>query len=84
MRTTLTLDPDVDAKLRAEARRSGKPLKQVVNAYLRAGLNARRQKLPAKPYVVKARALGLKPGYSYDNVWGLIEEIEQHERSRNT
>ena len=84
MRTTLTLDPDVDAKLRAEARRSGKPLKRLVNEYLRAGLNARRQKLPAKPYVVKARSLGLKPGYSYDNVWGLIEEIEQHERSGNT
>jgi hypothetical protein len=84
VRTTLTLDPDIDAKLRAEARRSGKPFKQVVNDFLRVGLSARRQKLPAKPYVVKARPLGLKPGYSYDNVWGLIEEIEQHERSRNS
>jgi hypothetical protein len=84
VRTTLTLDADVNAKLRTEARRSGKPFKQVVNDYLRAGLNARRHAVPAKPYVVKARALGLKPGYSYDNVWGLIEEIEQHERGRNT
>lgn len=84
MRTTLTLDQDVNAKLRAEVRRSGKPFKKVVNDCLRTGLSAPRQRLPAKPYVVKARPLGLKPGYSYDNVWGLIEEIEQYERSRNT
>jgi hypothetical protein len=83
VRTTLTLDDDVNAKLRAEARRSGKPFKQVLNDCLRTALNSRLRRVSAKPYVVKARPLGLKPGYSYDNVWGLIEEIEQNERSRN-
>ena len=81
MRTTLTLDDDVNAKLRAEARRSGKPFKQVLNDCLRVGLNFRSQKPPVKPYKVKAHPIGLKPGYSYDNVWGLIEQIEEEERS---
>jgi hypothetical protein len=74
----------VDAKLRAEARRSGRPFKDLVNEYLRLGLNVRKQKVTVKPYVVKPVPLGLKSGYSYDNVWGLIEEIEQHERSGNS
>ena len=76
MRTTLTLDRDVDAKLRAEARRSGKPLKLIVNDCLRVGLNSRLQKSPAKPFVIKARTLGLKPGYSYDNIEELLDQIE--------
>jgi len=76
VRTTLTLDPDVDAKLRAETRRSGRPFKQVVNDCLRVGLNFRLQKPPAKPFVVKARPLGLKPGYSYDNIEELLDQIE--------
>jgi hypothetical protein len=25
---------------------------------------------------VRAKAMGLKPGYSYDKVWELIEDVE--------
>jgi hypothetical protein len=35
MRTTVTLDDDVDAMLRAEVRRTGRSFKQVVNELLR-------------------------------------------------
>jgi hypothetical protein len=76
VRTTLTLDEDVAAKLRAEARRSGQPLKQVVNQFLRLGLTSRSQLKPAQPFVVRARALGLRPGFSYDNISELVEQIE--------
>ena len=38
MRTTLTLDDDVAAKLASASRKSGKPFKQVVNAAIRRGL----------------------------------------------
>jgi hypothetical protein len=38
MLTTLTLDDDVAAKLKAEARRTGRPLREIVNATLRRGL----------------------------------------------
>ena len=75
MRTTLTLDDDVDAKLREESRRSGKPLKQVVNDCLRLGLNVRAKAPPATPFRVKARAWGSQ-GFNYDKVWELIEQVE--------
>jgi len=76
VRTTLTLDDDVAAKLRAESRRSGRPFKQVVNDFLRLGMHVRSQGASAPPFKVKARPLGLRPGFSYDNVWELIEQIE--------
>jgi hypothetical protein len=30
----------------------------------------------AEPFVVRAKAMGLKPGYNVDKVWQLIEEVE--------
>jgi hypothetical protein len=76
VRTTLTLDDDVNARLRDESRRSGRPFKQVVNDCLRFGLSRRSKTPSAPPFKVKARPLGLRPGFSYDNVWDLIEQIE--------
>ncbi len=76
MRTTLTLDDDLAAKLKDESRRSGKPFKQVVNDCLRVGLNVRSKTTPKPPFKIEARPLGLRPGFSYDNVWELIEQIE--------
>jgi hypothetical protein len=38
MRTTVTLDPDVESMLRKEVRRRGKPFKQVLNNAIRVGL----------------------------------------------
>jgi hypothetical protein len=75
VRTTLTLDDDVAAKLRAEARKSGEPFKQIVNRVLRAGLNVRSRAAAAPPFKVKARALG-SAGFNYDRVWELIEQAE--------
>jgi hypothetical protein len=76
MRTTLTLDEDIAAKLKAETRQSGKPFKQVVNEMLREGFLARRSRKKLPPFKVKARPLGLRPGLNYDCVWKLIEEAE--------
>ena len=76
MRTTLTLDEDVAAKLEADVRKSGRSFKETVNHYLRLGLNAPRATKPAKPFKVHARNLGKRPGLNYDDVWGLIEQIE--------
>jgi len=75
VRTTLTLDDDVAAKLRAEVRKSGEPFKQVVNRVLRTGLNVRSQAAALPPYRIKARSLGSK-GFNYDKVWKLVEEAE--------
>jgi hypothetical protein len=40
MRTTVTLDPDVESMLRKEMRRRGDPFKQVLNDAVRIGLRA--------------------------------------------
>jgi hypothetical protein len=76
VRTTLTLDDDVAARLKSESRRSGRPFKDVVNDYLRRGLEGTRSSEPRKRFVVKARALGVRPGIDYDNVADLLEQIE--------
>ena len=76
VRTTLTLDDDVKAKLDHEIRKSGKSFKEAVNYYLRLGLNAPAPARPARKFVVRARPLGLPPGLSYDNVGELIEQLE--------
>jgi hypothetical protein len=76
MRTTLTLDDDVAAKLKAESRRAGRPFREIVNETLRRGLASQRAAGPRKPFKVKARDLGLKPGLSLDNVAELLEQVE--------
>jgi hypothetical protein len=77
MRTTLTLDEDVAAKLKAEARRSDRPFRDVVNETLRRGLASQRATIRRQPFTVKTRDLGdLKPGLMLDNVAELIEQVE--------
>ena len=76
MRTTLTLDEDIVAKLRSETRKTGKPFKQVVNETLREGFLARQKNKDLPPFKVKARPLGLRPGLDYDKISELIEEAE--------
>ena len=75
-RTTVTLDDDVRAKIEAEMRKSGKSFKETVNETLRFGLLSRHKTNGDKPFKVRPKAMGLKPGYSYDKVWELIEEVE--------
>jgi hypothetical protein len=75
MRTTLTLDDDVAAKLTAESRRTGKPFKEVVNNYLRLALNAKR--LPSVlRFEVQTRSLDSIEGIAFDNVEALLDQLE--------
>ena len=76
MRTTLTLDDDLVAKLKAEVRRSGKSMKEVVNDYLRRGLHAHRALRTQEPFKVRAKNLKLHEGLSYENVAELLEQLE--------
>lgn len=80
MRTTLTLDDDVAAKLKAEARRSGRSFKETVNSMLRLALNRRRDVRPAKRFVVRPSVMGLKPGLSYDRISEVLDLIEGEDR----
>lgn len=78
MRTTLTLDEDVAARLKAEARRAGKPFKAIVNEKLRLGLDRdRKGRTSFPPFVVAARELGpVRPGLSLDDIGALLEAAE--------
>jgi hypothetical protein len=78
VRTTLTLDEDVAERLKAEARRSARPFRTVVNEFLRLGLSSRPKGRPQElPFVVQARDLGaLRPGLSLDNISDLLEAGE--------
>jgi hypothetical protein len=63
VRTTLTLDDDIAKELKVVSRRTGKPLKVVVNETLRRGLDAATspsRDLP--PFRVKPKACGFRPG----------------------
>ena len=78
MRTTLTLEDDVAARLRAEARRTGRPFKTVVNEALRAGLLQKRLSRPKQQFTVESHKFGgLHPGVSLDNIGELLERIER-------
>ena len=77
MRTTLTLDEDVAAKLKTEAQRAGRPFREIVNDMLRRGLENRRVTAQQQAFTVRARDLGnIKPGLSLDNIAELIEHVE--------
>ena len=76
IRTTITLEDAVHSKLKAQMRKTGKSFKETVNEALRAGLLTQRAGQKAKPFKIRPRNMGLKPGYSLDKPWDLIEEIE--------
>lgn len=77
MRTTLTLDEDVAEKLRAEARRSGRSFREVVNEAIRRGLLTHGPRRLSERFKVAARDLGnLRPGLDLDNVGELLERVE--------
>ena len=76
MRTTLTLDEDVAAKLKSLARRSGRAFRTVVNDTLRRGLATASTDQARRPVKVNNRDLGLRPGLSLDNIGALLEQIE--------
>jgi hypothetical protein len=79
MRTTLTLDDDVAARLVSAARKSGRSFKSVVNETLRVGLE-RAPGTPAKAFRVRPRSLGLRDGLDYANVNELLDRAEGDNR----
>jgi hypothetical protein len=75
VRTTVTLDEDVAAKLEAETRRTGRSFKEVINDALRRGL-VRRPKSETVRFSVESRPMHLLPGLSYENVEELLDRAE--------
>ncbi len=82
MRTTLTLDDDVAAKLASASRKSGKPFKQVVNAAIRRGLLEMQAVRQSDDFSVQPQRMGaLKPGFTLDKTSAVLEEADgPHQR----
>ena len=77
MRTTLTLDEDVAAKLQALARRTGRAFRSVVNETLRRGLASAPSARTRAPFKVEARDLGKRrPGLDLDNIAEVLDQVE--------
>ena len=77
MRTTVTLDQDVAAKLRQVARERGMSFKAALNGAVRAGLGA--DAPPSRSFSVLAQPLGIRPGIDVDKALSLAAEIEDAE-----
>jgi hypothetical protein len=82
MRTTLTLDPDVAAKLRQEVRRRGATTKTVVNEALRSGLGMHGKAIRPKRFRVQPHSFGFRPGVDLDRLNQLVDELESEDFAR--
>ena len=82
MRTTLTLERDVAARLRLEVRRTGKSLKAIVNEALRHGLALQGQPPTPPRFEVQPHAFGFRPGIDLDRMNQLVDELASEESTR--
>jgi len=82
MRTTLTLDPDVAARLESEMKRSGDGMKTVVNRALRSGLGMDDKPVEPPPFRVESHAFEVRPGVDLDRLNQVVDELEAAEAAR--
>lgn len=80
MRTTVTLDPDLAARLRRLAAERRVPFKTALNATLRAGLEPGRAE--GRPYREVTRDLGVQAGVDVVKALRLASELEDQESIR--
>jgi hypothetical protein len=76
MRTTVTLDPDVEARLREVAQEKRISFKEALNSAVRAGLMATRER---REYRTPSRSLGLRPGINLDKALQAAADLEDAE-----
>ena len=82
MRTTLTIDSDIEQLLRREMRRTNRSMKAVVNDALRAGLGTLGKPARTRRFRVEPHAFGFKPGVDVDRLNQLVDEMEAEEIAR--
>lgn len=76
MRTTVTLDKDVELLLREAMHRSRQSFKQTLNAAVRAALTGRTVRPKTARFVVKARPMGVRAGVDPAGFNKLADELE--------
>lgn len=75
MRTTVTLEKDVERMLREAMRNSRRSLKEALNEAVRAGLRTGPASIERSPFVVKARRMGLLEGIDPASLNKLADEL---------
>lgn len=80
MRTTVTLDPDVVARLQRLANERGATFKATINATLRAGLDMGGP--GPKPFQEQTHSLGVRPGIDLTKALRIAAELEDEEALR--
>lgn len=73
VRTTVTLDRDVQSRATEFCKTRGVSFREGLNDLVRIGLIAQQQPSVADAFEIKPRRMGLRPGLSYDNIEELIE-----------
>jgi hypothetical protein len=76
MRTTVTLDADVERLLRETMHRTRRSFKDTLNRALRAGLTGRPPARRRRQFVVRARPMGLREGIDPTALNKLADELE--------
>ena len=76
MRTTVTLDRDLERILRETAVRTHRPFKKVLNDILRAGIEQSTGMEQPEPFVLKARPMGLRAGHDPAGFNKLTDDLE--------
>lgn len=76
MRTTVTLDRDVERMLRKTMHSSRKSFKETLNAALRAGLAGKPVRKKRSAYVVRARPMGLREGIDPASFNKLADDLD--------
>jgi len=79
MRTTVTLEPDVEALVKRLMRERGLSFKDAVNGAIRAGLTSRRE---AEPFRTPAFSMGFDESVPLDKALRLAGELEDDELAR--
>ena len=77
MRTTVTLDPDVEQLLRDAMHQRRQSFKETLNQAIRAGLAGRG--IPGvedRPFVVRGRPMGLRAGIDPGRLNQMADELE--------
>jgi hypothetical protein len=82
MRTTVTLDSDVEALLRCAIRQRGESFKEVLNTAIRDGLQPAKRIKPG-PFKQKTFGLGgVSRGINFDKALALADALEDAEQVR--
>lgn len=82
MRTTVTLDPDVEVLVRKLMRERGLSFKDALNQAVRLGSGIALQGRQGRPFRQKTFRMGFRPEFRWDKALALAEAMEDEELVR--